>query len=300
MIMSPKRIVKSAILIKPSTILRFHQALVKKKYIHLFSCTGKGKPGPKGPRPELVKAIVAIKQRNPRFGCPRIAQIITHTFGIEIDKDVVRRILEKHYRPDPNSTNGPSWLSFIGNIKDSLWSIDLFKCESIHLKSHSVLVVMDQWSRRIIGFGVHAGPVDGPTACRMFNHAISGSKVPKYLSSDHDPLFRFHRWRANLRIMGIDEIKTVPYVPMSHPYIERIIGTIRREHLDRTLFWNSSDLERKLNAFKDYYNQHRVHTALDGVPPEQYGNTPKSKPASLNSFGWKTYCNGLFHTPIPI
>ena len=64
-----------------------------------------------------------------------------------------------HYKPDPNNHNGPSCLSLIGNMKDSLWSIDLFRCESITLNSHWVLVVMDQWSRRIIGFGVQVGPV---------------------------------------------------------------------------------------------------------------------------------------------
>jgi len=69
---------------------------------------------------------------------------------------------------------GPSWLTFLGHTKDSLWSMDLFRCESILLKTHWVLVVMDQWSRRIIGFGVHAGDVDGIALCRMFNAAIAG------------------------------------------------------------------------------------------------------------------------------
>ena len=51
--------------------------------------------------------------------------------------------------------------------------------------------------------------------------------VPKYLSSDHDPLYRFHQWQANLRILDVTEIKTVPYVPLSHPFVERLIGTVR-------------------------------------------------------------------------
>ena len=123
--------------------------------------------------------------------------------------------------------------------------------------------------------------------------------LPKYLSTDHDPLFRFHQWQANLRILGIDEIKTVPYTPVSHPYIERVIGTIRRECLDRTLFWNPSDLTKKLGAFKDYYNQHRVHASLDGVPPSKHGATSEHKPASLEHFGWLTHCRGLLQTPIP-
>ena len=299
LLLSPARIAKSAIIIKPSTLLQFHKALIKKKYLQLFSCTGRGKPGPKGPRPELVKAIVAIKQRNPRFGCPRIAQIISYTFGIEINKDVVRRVLEKHYRPDPGHTHGPSWLSFLGNLKDNLWSIDLFRCESIALRSHWVLLVMEQWSRQIVGFAVHSGPLDGPTVCCMFNHATSTKEKPKYLSSDHDPLFRYHQWQANLRIMGIEEIKTVPYSPLSHPYIEQLIGTIRRECLDNMLFWNASALERNLRAFADYYNQYRVHASLDGTPPSQYGTTHRSKRAHIDQFSWLRHCNGLFYTLSP-
>jgi transposase InsO family protein len=78
----------------------------------------------------------------------------------------------------------------------------------------------------------------------------------------NDPLFNYHQWQANLRIIEVEEIKTIPYVPMSHPFVERLIGTIRREYLDHVLFWTSLDLERKLSEFKDYYNRHRAHSAL--------------------------------------
>jgi len=78
------------------------------------------RPGPKGPNKELIAAVVALKQRNPSWGCPRIAQQIAFAFAIEIDKDVVRRILSAHYRPESDSP-GPSWLTFLGHMKDSLW-----------------------------------------------------------------------------------------------------------------------------------------------------------------------------------
>ena len=205
--------------------------------------------------------IVELKRRNPRLGCPRIALIIARTFGVEIDKDIVRRLLAKHCRLEPGS-GGPSWLTFISYMKDSLWSVDLFRCESVTLRTHWVLVVMDQFTRRIIGFGIQAGAVDGIALCRMFNHAIARQATPRYLSSDNDPLFEYHRWQANLRILDIDELKTVPYTPPSQPFVERLIGTTQREFLDQVLFWNSVDLESKLSAFRDYYNLERVHTAL--------------------------------------
>src|SRR5450631_3864996 len=257
--LSPGRIRTVAIGVRPSTLLAFHQALIRRKYRRLFSSRLCRKtPGPKGPSDALIQAIVELKSRNPRFGCPRIARIISHTFGVDIDKNVAHRVLSKHYRP-ASGGSGPSWLSFIGHTTDSLWSVDLFRCESIVLRSYWVLVVMDQCTRRLVGVGVHRGAVNGADLCRMFNAAIHDRDAPRHLSTDHDPLFEAHRWRANLRILEINEIKTVPHVPMSHPFVERLIGTMRREFLDHVLFWNARDLERKLADFQGYYNAARCH-----------------------------------------
>ena len=95
------------------------------------------------------------------------------TFGFELDKDVVRRVLATRYRPVGQDV-GPSWLTLLGHAKDSLWSVDLFRAESILLKTHWIILVMDMYTRRIIGLGVQAVAVDGPALCRMFNRPISG------------------------------------------------------------------------------------------------------------------------------
>ncbi len=296
--LKPHRLLRAAVVVRPSTLLKFHQALIKRKYRLLFSSRHRAKPGPQGPSAELISAIVEIKQRNPRYGCPRIALIITNTFGVPVEKDVVRRVLAKHDRPDPTLGGGPSWLSVIGHRKDSLWSVDLFRCESILLNTHWVMVVMDPFTRRIIGFAVQGSDVDGPALCRMFNQAVSRRGAPKYISSDNDPLFTFHRWRANLRILQVEEIKPIPYVPLSHPFIERLIGTIRREYLDQVLFWHASDLERKLGSFKDYDNGHRVHASIDGKTPGPVSDNLPTTPAKLDRFAWMSHCRGLFQTPV--
>ena len=85
--------------------------------------------------------------------------------------------------------------------------MDLFRCESMLLRSHWVMLVMDLWTRRLIGFGVDCADIDGVSVCRMFNHAIAGHALPKHVSTDHDPLFRFHRWLANLRVLEVEQIK---------------------------------------------------------------------------------------------
>jgi putative transposase len=228
----------------------------------LFSTNRRRKPGPKGPSVDLVHAVVEMKQRNPNWGCPRMAQQIALAFHIPIDKDVVRRILAHHYRPGQNS-DGPSWLTFLAAI---------------------------------IGFGVHAGKVDGVALCRMFNCAIREHRwLPKYLSSDNDPLYRFHQWQAILRILEVTEIKSIPYVPLSHSFVERLIGTLRREYLDHLLFWTTGDLENKLLDFRTYFNNHRTHSSREGRTPV----TPVSRPiANLRSFRWQPHCRSLYQTPM--
>ena len=273
--MNPARVLRSAIVLKPSTLLHLHHVLTKRKYRMLFSPKRRRQPGPKGPDKELIDAVVELKRRNPNWGCPRIAQQITLAFGVAIDKDVVRRILSVHYRPE-SDWGGPSWLTFLGHRKDSLWSCDLFRCESATLRTHWVLVVMDQFTRRIVGFGVQRSVVDGAALCRMFNGAVRGQTTPKYLSTDNDPLYRFLQWQANLRVMDVTELKTVPYVPLSHPFVERLIGTLRRECLDRTLFWTTTDLEAKLLDFQHYYNEHRTHAGCKGLPPVPGVNADRS------------------------
>ena len=297
LLVSPKRLSKIAVILKPSTLLYFHRALVKRKYRLLYSPKKRRRPGPKGPSRELIDAVVEMKRRNPRFGCRKIAEQISSAFGIEINKDVVRRLLIQHCRPLPGG-DGPSWLTVIGHARDRLWSVDLFRCESIVLRSFWVMVVMDVFTRRIIGFGVASANLDGPIVCRMFNRVIAKQRPPRYLSSDHDPLFRFHRWRANLRVLEVDEIKTIPCTPRSHAFVERLIGTVRREYLDQIFFWNQSDLERKLENYMAYYNQHRCHTGLAGVTPAQRSGASPPPIANLQSYRWRPHCNGLFQTPI--
>jgi putative transposase len=156
---------------------------------------------------------------------------------------------------------------------------------------------MDHCTRRIVGFAVHRGVVDGVALCQMFNRATRRQTPPTYVSSDHDPLYRFHQWQANLRILDVREIKTVPYVPLSHPVVERLIGTVRRECLDRTLFWTAADLEMKLLDFQRYYNGHRTHAALDGRTPDPsvVGDCAR---ATVSSYRWQVHCRGLYQTPM--
>jgi hypothetical protein len=125
---SPHRISKLSVSIRPATLLKFHKALVRRKGSPtVLFVTSEAKAWPdRAPSEQLIAAIVEMKHRNLKFGCVRIAQQIAHAFGIEIDKDVVRRVLATRARPKPHS-DGPSWLTLIAQAKDSVWSVDLFR-----------------------------------------------------------------------------------------------------------------------------------------------------------------------------
>ena len=90
----------------------------------------------------------------------------------------------------------------------------------------------------------------------------------------------------------------MPYVPLSHPFMERLIGTTRRECLDHTLFWNARYLEGKLGEFRDYYNLHRVHESLEGKTPAVASGEAVARRADPRRFRWQGHCRGLFDLPI--
>ncbi len=183
-----------------------------------------------------------MKCRNPNFGYQRIADQISLVFDIEIDKDVVRRVLARHYRLEP----GPN------------------------VQSHCQRV---------------------PSA------PIPELRVRSLPSGHNEPLFQFHQWNANLRILEVTDAKTVPYVPLSHPFIERLIGTVRREYLDQVPFWSAGDLERKLMWFQDYFDKDRVHRGLDGAPPNEQSEITGRKIARLHNYRWGKRCRGLYLLP---
>ena len=293
------RLRKLAIVVKPTTILNFHQALVKRKYSRLYSNETKKKPGRKAQDQALIDLVIQMKARNPSFGYGWIAMQIFEAFGIKISRFAVGRILRKNkHKSLPGGE--PSWLTFIGHMKDSLWSVDLFRYESIALKPHWVMVVFDQHTRRIIGFAVYAGDCDGIAYCRLFNKIISGEGLPKYLSFDNDPMYRFHRWQCNLRVLDVKELKSVPGTPTSHPFIELVIGTTRREYLNHTVFFNERDLQKKLDQFQYYCNAHPVHSSLGfKTPKEKAAETITDRPvSSLENYRWESHCRGLYQLPV--
>jgi hypothetical protein len=99
-------------------------------------------------------------------------------------------------------------------------------------------------------------------------------------------------------MLEIDEIKTVPQVPLSHPFVERVIGTLRREFLDHVRFWHARDLEGKLAEFQGYYNAARLHASLKGHTPLTFVGGHRVAPADLSHVRWVSRCHDLVQLPV--
>ena len=228
--MHPGRIHKVAVVLKPATLTKFRRILLSRNYHQLFSSRKNRKPGPKGPSDDLVRVIVELKQRNTQFGCPRIAQQINKAFGVNIDKDVVRRVLAKHYRPKPYG-DGPSWLTFFRHTNESLWSIALFQRKPIIQRIHSSLLAIGQRTRRIIDCGITGCHFD-QTVYSLPAAGIPVIEASKSLSPAHDLPFSHHRRRREL--LGVGHTQTAPIFPRAPPFAKRRIGTKWHHHDGRS------------------------------------------------------------------
>ena len=263
--MRPARVIRSAIVLRPSTILEFHRALRTRKYRWLFSPTRR-RTGPQGPSKALVDAIVGTACWRNAIVPPRAEPGPRGCRSSDTRQTVCGAWTSCAVRPSCSRATGCSWS----------WT-------SSRGASWDSVCIADR--------------VDAPSLCRMFNAAIHGRRAPQHLSTDHDPLFEAHRWTANLRLLEIDEIKTVPHVPLSHPFVERLIGTMRRECLDHVLCWNAGDLERKLADFQAYYNAARSHASLEGYTPLGFAGERTAARAEFNHVRWISHCRGMVQLP---
>jgi len=156
---------------------------------------------------------------------------------------------------------------------------------------------MDQYSRRIIGFAVKAGSLSGMDIALMFCE-ICGKTLPKFLSTDNDPLFESAMWQLVVGGLGFETLKSEPGKPWTHPFCERLIGSCRREYTDHIFFFGEVDLKRKLQKYQEYFNEGRVHYSLGGNVPSQRAGDLEIGLADPSDYRWKSYCNGRFHVPI--
>jgi putative transposase len=167
----------------------------------------------------------------------------------------------RHRRP-PSQT----WRTFLDNHLENLVSVDFFVVPTVLCKVLFVFVVLAHERRRVL----HINVTDTPTAqwtAQQLVEACPWETAPRYVLRDHDAVYGL-AFSSRVQTMGIHEVKTAPRSPWQNPYVERLIGTLRRECLDHVVVLNEPHLRRLLSGYLIYYHGARTHLSLEKDAPE--------------------------------
>ena len=253
-------------IVKPDTVIAWHR-----KGFRLF-WTGKvrrGQPGRPAVPKEIRKLIRKMSRENPLWGAPRIHGELLK-LGIDIGETSVSKYMVRRRNP-PSQT----WRTFLENHIKSTVSIDFFTVPTIRFQVLYVFLVLAHDRRRIVHFNVTAHPTAEWTA-QQLREAFPFEEVPKYLLRDRDRIFGVD-FTKQVEDLGIEEVLSAPRSPWQRAYIERVIGSIRRECLDHVIVFHEESLYRHVKAFVEYYHQSRTHLSLEKDTP---GGRPVQPPES--------------------
>ncbi len=245
------------IVVKPETVIAWHR-----KGFRLF-WTWKVRHGQPG-RPSVlndVRDLIRLMSRaNPTWGAPRIHGELLK-LGIDIGETSVSKYMVRHRKP-PSQT----WRTFLENHVKNLVSVDFFTVPTLRFQVLYVFLVLAHDRRRILHFGVTAHPTAEWTA-QQLRDAFPWDTAPSYLLRDRDRIFG-DDFSKQVQDMGIQEVLSAPRSPWQRAYIERVIGTIRRECLDHVIVFNEASLYWHVKSFVTYYHESRTHLSLGKDSPE--------------------------------
>ena len=251
------------VIVKPETVIAWHR-----KGFRLF-WTWKVRHGTTG-RPtvsrEVRDLIRTMSRENPLWGAPRIHGELLK-LGITIGQTSVSKYMIRQRKP-PRQT----WRTFLDNHIQQLVSADFFTVPTIRFQVLYVFLVLAHERRRILHFQVTAHPTAEWTAQQLRN-AFPWDSAPRYLLRDRDRIFG-DDFTRQVQDMGIEQVLSAPRSPWQRAYVERVIGTIRRECLDHVIIFNEAALYRQIKLFTAYYHQSRTHLSLAKDSPESRAVQP--------------------------
>jgi putative transposase len=240
---------RALIIVQPATVIAWHR-----QGLRLFwrwkSRRRTGRPLV----PADVRALIrSISDANPLWGAPRIHGELLK-LGIAISQASVAKYMVRHRRP-PSQT----WRTFLTNHKHQLMAADFFVVPTVTYRLLFVLVLLAHDRRRIVHLAVTAHPTAAWTA-QQLREACPWDSAPRFLIHDRD--HAFDRLGTTAKAMGIHELLIAPGAPWQNAYVERLIGSIRRECLDHVLVFNATGLRHVLHAYRGYYERSRTHLSL--------------------------------------
>jgi len=245
------------LLVKPATVIAWHR-----KGFRLF-WTWKSRRGRRG-RPEASREIGELIRNmsatNVLWGAPRLHGELLK-LGIEVSQATVAKYMVKHWKP-PSQT----WRTFLENHVKQLVAVDFFVVPTITFRILYVFLVVAHDRRRIVYFNVTENPTAEWTAAQLVQ-AFPWDKAPRFLLRDRDSIYG-EVFRAQAKSMEITEVLTAFRSPWQTPYVERLIGSIRRECLDHVVILNETSLRRHMVSYLDYYHGSRCHLSLGKDSPD--------------------------------
>jgi transposase InsO family protein len=243
--------------VTPDTVLRWQRRRFREHWTKLSGRPRVGRPPVNAEIAALVRKMAAM---NPLWRAPRIHGELMK-LGIEVAERTVSRLLPKRHTP-PSQT----WRTFLANHVRDLVSIDFFTVPTAGLRVLFVLVVLAHHRRRVVHFNVTEHPTAHWTAQQIVD-AFPNDTAPSYLLRDRDQIYG-ERFRRRMKGLGVDEVLTKPQSPWQNPFVERLIGSVRRECLDHLLVLSEPHLRRILTAYFAYYHRTRTHLSLDKDAPD--------------------------------
>ena len=192
------------------------------------------------------------------MGCPRIHGEL-RKLGIDVSQATVAKYMVRRRWP-PSQT----WCTFLANHVGQIVAADFLVVPTATGRLLFVLVMLAHERRRIVHVAVTAHPTAAWTAPQL-REAFPWDKVPRYVIHDRD--HAFDGWADTAKVMGMDDILTAPRSPWQNAYVERFIGSARRECLDHVVVFSATGLQRLMHLYCDYYEQSRTHLSLDKDAP---------------------------------
>jgi len=243
-------------IVTPATVVRWHR--------RAFAAYWRWNSRPRRVgRPPLAAALRALirqmREANPLWGAPRIHGEL-QKLGIDVSETTVAKYLGRRGNPPSQS-----WRTFLTNHVSQLASVDFFTVPTATFRVLFVFVVLSHDRRRIVHMNVTAHPTAAWTA-QQLREAWPWDTAPRFVIRDRDAMYGPDPRRI-VQQMGIEEVLTAPRSPWQNPFVERVIGSIRRECLDHVIVWNERSLHRHLKRYFAYYHEWRTHLSLGKDAP---------------------------------
>lgn len=271
-------------LMKPATVKKWHTTAFR----YFWCWKSRGKSGRPPISSEMQALIRKLSKENPLWGAERIRDTLSLLGFVPPCDDTIRRYMIKSRKPRKKST---TWLPFLRNHLDVSWAIDFFTVATVNFAILYVFLVFDHGRRKVIHFAITKNPTMD-WVIQQLREARPFGLQPQYLFRDNDGIYG-NGVKAFLQSCGIEDVRTAYRSPWQNPFVERYVGTLRRELLDHVMVLSQSHLERLLREFIEaYYHVARPHQGLQGETPLSQAKPEISGPSKLVSI---PVLGGLHH-----